>query len=699
MGQPKLNYTIIRTKKDFNRFIKDFKGSQAVDIETTCLYPWQKWDAKGNAHPAKVVSIGFGTDKRQWCLPVEHPESPWDKKEIKAFFKHINRLMDDVRVITSNGKFDMLWLRVHYGVKWPIFYDTMLASYMMDENSLNGLKDNAMRELNAPDWEIGLDKKQGHAPLEEHCEYLAWDIYWTFRLKKFFSKIMKSEPDVERFFKKVMMPCANLYTEIQYDGVVIDESQYDEAETVIRSMFNKAAKDLEKWEPTYEIRNPKGKLMKFNWGSPKMLGKLLFEDFGLEVLEVSPKTGAPSCNKKVLARLDHPCLSDLLKYKGSKHQLSCFIDGWKPYFHKRGDLTLLHPNFKLHGTVTGRPSCVDPNLQQVPRDPRIRSLITAEPGWTMVEWDLGQAELRVAAELSREPNMMRAFREGIDIHWLTAIKEISRKGGSKELVMSTANRFSNEELTYAQAIELLLKIGPDAAAEFNGDWKKLRKKAKAINFGYLYGMWWRKFKQYARDSYGVVLTDGEAKESRIGFFDDYPGLPQWHARQKRYVKRHGFVRTLSGRKRRLPAALMSWDSYDRQKAERQAINSPVQAFASDINLMAVLQLGEEYSRNVVKICGTVHDAILARVRNDYVKEVYHRMLEVMTWPDLMNELEIEMVVPIAADGSIGPWGKGIEIEKYDEVSARLDIPFEQVLNTMTSSEVYDSWKENKNGTI
>src|SRR3546814_6541461 len=116
------------------------------------------------------------------------------------------------------------------------------------------------------------------------------------------------------------------------------------------------------------------------------------------------------------------------------------------------------------------------------------------------------------------------------------------------------------------------------------NWKETRKKAKAINFVYLYCMWWKKFKIYARDNYGVNVTDDEAQASREAFFELYPGFPKWHERQRRFAQINGYVRSLSGRKRRLPAAAGGRDTPERREAQRQAINSPVQSFANELNL-------------------------------------------------------------------------------------------------------------------
>ena len=431
----------------------------------------------------------------------------------------------------------------------------------------------------------------------------------------------------------------------------------------------------------------------FNWGSTDQLRWLLFDHLGIKPLDKTD-SGNYSTSESVIKRLDHPCTEALLRFRAAKQQLSFFIDGWKPFLHKKSKGFYLHPSFKLHGTVTGRLSCEHPNLQQVPRDPRIRSLISAETGWTLIQCDLSQAELRIAAELAREKTMIHAFTHGIDVHWMTAIREIERGGGLKDLVIGTACQIAKKNnMSYGDAIQVLIKVGHSACEDVNKEWKEYRKKAKAINFGYLFGMWWKKFKIYARDNYGVIVTDEQAEESRNFFFDTYSGLDPWHKRQRRYVRRHGYVKTLSGRKRRLPEAKSAEQTPQRKEAERQAINSPVQSFANEINLMAAIQLRKEFGRKVVKICGTVHDAVLFRVRNDRVEEVYERMLEIMRWPDLMDEFDIVFSVPIEADGDIGPWGKSISLDRYREVANKKKCNVVDLLNKYDAMQVNEMWKE------
>jgi len=281
---------------------------------------------------------------------------------------------------------------------------------------------------------------------------------------------------------------------------------------------------------------------------------------------------------------------------------------------------------------------------------------------------LSQIELRIAAELICEKTMLASFYNKEDIHWKTAMREVGNSGAMAELVIDTAQKLGYPKASYSQAIDFLIKAGHNASIAANKAWKENRKRAKAINFGYVYGMWWKKFQIYARDNYGVKVTDAEAEASRTFFFQLYPGLVTWHNDQKNFARRHGYVTTLSGRKRRLPDARGDWDDPRTKEALRQAINSPVQGFGNDLCLMAALQLTEEFDLSKVKGVGTIHDAVLAYVRKKYVNQVVTRLLEIMSHPAMLDTLGIKLRVPIEAEAAIGPWSQGVSLERWVELN-------------------------------
>lgn len=634
-----LNSIIVDTWDKVEQMLDALVGVVSCDIETTGLYPW--------AADASVVTMGMGTSVGEFSLFIDHRESPWSDKDIRKIMKRIEQKLEECIVVFQNGKFDCTYLLEHYGIRISNDFDTMLAHYLINENARHGLDYLAQLYYGAHDWDIPLKEKQGAAPARKIATYHAHDLFYTRKLYFTLTEELKKDEAIYRVFMKIMMPCARIFVDIETNGCFIDVPKMKDAEKYLNELKDEAEAALKKWGD-------------INWGSPQQVGELLYGKLKIKC-PIKTKKGANSTSESALNAIDHPCVSDLLKFRGAKQQLSFFIEGWKPFLHK----SRIHPTFKLHGTVTGRLSSERPNFQQVPRDTRIRSLITAPEGWVFLECDLSQIELRIVADLANEPSMLEAFRNNVDIHWLTAMREIERGAALSDLVKETARIATQAKKLpdYGDAIQILLDIGPDEAAEINKEWKEYRKKAKAVNFGYVFGMWWKKFKQYAKDNYGVDLTDKQAEESRKTFFQMYQ-LERWHEKQRSFAKKYGFVRSLSGRKRRLPDAMSKEDTPQRGEALRQAINSPVQSFANELNLMTLIQLVDEYPPTVVRPVMTVHDQVGMEVRVDKAVEVGERLLEITQGPKLLKTLGIELSVPIAGDVKIGPWGSGVSIDKW-----------------------------------
>jgi len=637
-----LKVITVLDRKTFKRCLADLEGIVAYDIETTGLYPW--------AFDGEITSLGFGTAKHQWIIPLLHKDVDWADGDIQWMVDQLDEKITsgDIKLVTQNGKFDLLWSRVKFNVRWHNHFDTMLAHYMLDENMNHDLKYLSKIYFNAPDYDVPLEVKQFKGPLDQCVTYQACDVYYTRKLYFRLKRELKADLGLWQVFEHILMPSANLFIGVEYRGVFVNHEKFGEAEAHLRKLIDEAKLELDKYA-------------QINWGSPKQVGDLLYKTMKLPIKERTKK-GAPSAGESALKQIDHPLVAALLKYRGAKQQLSFFIEGWKPYLVKNR----LHPSFKLHGTVTGRLSCENPNLQQVPRDPLIRSLITAPPGYTLLDIDLSQIELRIAGHMADERNLLNAFDSGIDAHWLTMTREMGRAGSNPDLVRSTATKLLGyKPKNYGEALDAIFEAGPGKCADIDPRWKELRKKAKAINFGYLFGMWWRKFIQYARDNYDVIVTEAEAQASRESFFDLYPGFTEWHKAQRKFAARHGFVRSLSGRKRRLPEAMSQNDTPQKQEALRQSINSPVQSFANDLNLMALLEICSEYKAPIIYPVGTVHDACLIEVRNDHLVEVTKRMLEIMQGPSLLKKLGIHLKVGIEGEANVGPWSKGVSIEKWE----------------------------------
>lgn len=623
-GLPELDIRLITNMGELKRAFHHLKDNNylylSYDIETTGLVRFED----------EVNLFGFGNDQVQYIIPLEARYSPLkgarlaQRKLIRTCVNWLNR--NAKALVAGNGKFDDLFLKYHFGVKLNITFDVVLASHILNENTPNGVKENAVLECNAPEWDVDKDLKTGkyktREKYQEYLTYLGYDIYYEYKLYRVFHKKLKQDRALMKLFYHLYMPGIISYETVEEHGVFIYPQQFKQVRKHLEAERGAIEKELLKLAK-HEV----------NWNSPAQIQKLLYEELKLPVIETT-ESGSPSTSEATLMQLrdKHPIVELILKYRGVNIQISHFIDGWINRMWGRR----LFPNFKLHGTVTGRTSCTDPNLQQVPRDPIIRNLVGAPEGWSVVEIDYSQAELRIAAIMSGDETMKRIYQTGGDIHTHT-------------YEMITGEKVSDDK--YIK--------------------KEQRKKAKAVNFGFVYGMGWRKFKIYARDNYGVDLTDKEAEQWRERFFQAYHSLPKWHSKQRRIVQSMGQVRSPIGRLRRLPD-IYSTDKSKRAEAERQSINSPVQGFGSDLTILGMSEImgnAQYYDPDYVLdkdkffVIGTVHDATLFEVRNDYLMEFCPRAKHILEHPKALEDVfHFDTDVPIVADVAVGKsWGAGIEL--------------------------------------
>ena len=595
--------TVIRDEKQWLKFLKEYRKSRciAVDIETTGLDP--------RAEGAQVQSIQIGLeDGRTYALPLCISDSPWPtKEEHTPKVRKLIALAKEKVVIGQNFKFDNNWLRYHYGRKFDLGFDTQLASHVLDENIDHGLKSLAHLYCQAPNYDVDLKTKTGQADLEQFYRYGCLDVYYTMWLYRIFKHDLDLEPGLRRLFYEVVMPVARVFEKVEYGGLHIDMPKYRKT----RKLLVRELKAV-----TDELNSLAGH--EVNWNSPKQIGEVLFSELGLPCT-VRTASGAPSTGEAALIALKdkHPLPNLIFRQRELQKKLSTYIDGWKEYMH--GDK--LYLSTKISGTVTGRFSS---RLHQVPRDPQIRSLITAPPGWVFVCADYSQIELRLAAHISGDPTLISVFQEDGDVHSKTA--------------------------------SIILGKNPNDLT------KEERKMAKAVNFGLLYGMGWRKLVEYAKVNYEVDMTDAQAQEFRRRFFETYFELPNWHQRCRDMVRRSGFVVSPSGRRRRLPG-IYSPEPGIQAEAERQSINSPVQGFGSgDLKAMALVEIAQNTDWGSVRIKGEVHDSILLWIREESLARELPRIRRMMEQPRLLHKFRIRMQVPLKVDFEVGPWGQG---EKYE----------------------------------
>lgn len=524
-------------------------------------------------------------------------------KDMEAFeFLVINLRRHKIKLIWQNGKHDTLFIELEYGYKLPIHHDVMLLGTAYDLSAKHGLKEMAVAYLGVSNWDIPLKEKvKPNSPLVE--EYLIKDLDNPWDLFNYFMERLNDNQ--WRIYKHLLKPSYLMYRKAERKGIYLNRKGLAKVKLQYKEQEKLKLAELIK---EHDI----------NWNSPQQVAKALFEVDKMPTIKLSPKTGKPSADAKVLRRLKAKGFElpeKLLDYKFYYGANTKFLNAWGDYAAYDGRI---HPHFHLDNVVTGRTSCSDPNIQQVPRNKELRTLFTAPKGKILMEADYSQIELRIAAHYSNDPVMLKIYREGGDIHTRTAMS----------LTGLTAEEVKGEP----------------------------RSKAKPVNFGFLYGMSAKGFVDYAFDNYDVVFTKPEAEKYRQLFFLTYPRLLQWHKEMEIICEALGGVEDLFGRFRSLPD-IYDQDNYIRSKAVRRAINTPVQGTASNLLLVSAVEIDKKLGKRMnLEIVGTVHDSILMEVPEDCAKDAEKEVKKIMANPEALEIFEIELKVPIEADVGFGPWG-------------------------------------------
>ena len=415
-------WTIVN-EENVNQFLSEFSETDlfSFDVETTGLLV-QK--------PGFTVNcIAFTLDTlKTWVLPLTKNEDPeWGDAVLARVFSRA----DGKRGIGHNGKYDNMSLMARYGKKFFLYFDTMLASHVVNENTPHDLKHLAKVHCDAPDYDtLTLKEKLGLVgDFNKVLEYNCYDTHYTFQLYKYYKERLKRSFKLRRLFFSLVMPAARIFEEVDYEGMWIDLEKFEKTRIELTINRDRTKAELQKMSGTRKI---------INWGSPKQVGELLFGKLGLPVTHYTP-AGKPSTGESAMIEMSgtHPIADKLIEYRGYEKFLSTYIEGW-------GELMVgntLYLSTKLHGTKTGRFSS---RLHQVPRSGTIRSLIDApvEDGWTFICADFSQIEVRLVAHVSQDPQLIYCFKNGIDIHWRTLMDIISMGGGDNvQLSIKTAEMY------------------------------------------------------------------------------------------------------------------------------------------------------------------------------------------------------------------------------------------------------------------
>ncbi|HHF3232099.1 TPA: DNA polymerase I [Vibrio diabolicus] len=593
-------YETILDEETFNAWLDKLQTAElfAFDTETDNL----------DYMLANLVGLSFAVDEGIAAyVPVAHdyldaPEQldrDWVLEQLKPILEDAAKAK-----VGQNLKYDASVL-ARYDIELKgIKHDTMLESYIY--NSVGGKHDMdslALRFLQHScisfEQIAGKGKNQltfNQIELEQASPYAAEDADVTLRLhNRLFANIEQDE-SLKTVYEEIEMPLVPVLSRIERTGVFIDEMKLSAQSVEITARLD----ELEK--KAYEIAE-----QEFNMNSPKQLQAILFEKMGLPVVKKTP-SGTPSTNEEVLQELalDYPLPKLILEYRGLAKLKSTYTDKLPKMINPTTGR--VHTSYHQAVTATGRLSSTDPNLQNIPirneSGRRIRQAFVAPAGHKILAVDYSQIELRIMAHLSGDQALLDAFRDGKDIHAATAA----------EIMGLDIEQVSSEQ----------------------------RRRAKAVNFGLIYGM----------SAFGLAkqlgIPRGEAQAYMDKYFERYPGVMQYMEDTRSTAADKGYVETIFGRRLHLPE-IKSRNGMRRKAAERAAINAPMQGTAADIIKKAMLlvdQWIQEEGNGRVKLLMQVHDELVFEVEESSLSEIESKVQKLM-------ESAAELKVPLVAEAGHG----------------------------------------------
>lgn len=594
-----VDYEKILTEKQLSAWMKKLKAADvfSFDLETTSLDYMQ----------AEIVGLSFAVEaNRAAYIPVAHSydDAPTqlDRDNVLAKFKP---LLEDAKVakLGQNLKYDMSVL-ANYNINMQgIQYDTMLESYVLDSvGSRHNMDALALRFLDKHTIHFediaGKGAKQVTFDLidvDTAAEYAAEDADVTLQLHQTIWPLLQESESLVKVFKEIEMPLLPVLSRMERRGVLLDTKALEKQS----KQLTKRIAELES-----EVHGLAGE--EFNLGSPKQLQTILFEKLELPIVSKTPK-GQPSTAESVLVELAHeyelPKL--LLEYRSLAKLKSTYTDKLPKMIDP--DTGRIHTSYHQAVAATGRLSSTDPNLQNIPvrtdEGRRIRKAFIANTGNKILAADYSQIELRIMAHLSEDKGLVTAFENGVDVHSATAAEVFS--------------------------------VDVEAVT------KEQRRRAKAINFGLIYGM----------SAFGLAkqldIERYEAQSYVELYFERYPGVKEYMERTRKIASEQGYVETVLGRRLYLPD-INARNSMRRQYAERTAINAPMQGTAADIIKLAMINLDQQLQNSKLDC------AMLMQVHDELVFEINEKDLDKAS--KVINDAMVNAIslsVPLVVDIGIG----------------------------------------------
>jgi DNA polymerase-1 len=555
-----------------------------------------------DANDAELVGLSFSVKPGDaWYIPC-----PADQKRTREILRLFEPLFNDKSKIWigQNTKYDLLMLKWYdVELKGKIF-DTMLAHYVIEPDGKRGMDQLSAKYLGYEPVHIeeliGKKGKTGQGSmrdveLEKIKEYAAEDADITLQLKNILLPQLK-EKEVEKVFYEVENPLVKVLTDMEYEGVKIDEE-----------FLKDYSKELEKDAKKAEESVYKQAGVRFNLASPKQLGEVLFDKLKLDPSAKKTKTGQYQTGEDVLLKLaakGEKIADDILVFREMTKLKSTYVDSLPLLINKKTGR--VHTTYGQAVAVTGRLASNNPNLQNIPvrteRGKEIRkAFVPRDSKHVLLSADYSQIELRIVAAISNDKNMCKAFKDGTDIHTATAsrVYNVDEKNVTKEM----------------------------------------RYKAKSVNFGIIYG----------QGAFGLAdnlgISRSEAKEIIDNYKKQFPGIQKYMDDTINFAREHGYVQTIMGRKRWL-RDINSSNFTVRGFAERNAINSPIQGTAADMIKLAMIKVHAAMKKEGFKsrMILQVHDELVFDATKDEVKELKPLIIESM-----QSAMTLPNKVPVIAE--------------------------------------------------
>ncbi len=602
----KKNYQLIQDEKEIEDWMKQSEeiGEFAIDTETTSLDP----------HTAKLVGISISNRIGKACyIPLNHVNgNNLDENKVLSLLK---KYLEDnsIKKIGQNIKFDFI-VFYHRGITLNSMEDTMLMSYTLDAGK-NRHNMDTLSEIHLGHKTIkykdlvGTGKKQlnfSEVDIAQAKDYAAEDSDITFRLYKIFLKSLKAEKllNIYELFEK---PLIKILADMEIKGIKLNKSSLSKLSSKFATKIEKLEKEI------FKISK-----QKFNIGSTKQLGEIMYNDLKIAALKKTKK-GSFATSAAVLEDLafkgyEFPKL--ILEWRQISKLKNTYSDALQEHINQ--NTNRVHTSFLLAATTTGRLASSDPNLQNIPiksddgKD--IRKAFVSEKNNKLISADYNQVEMRILADLADVKQLKKAFLNNEDIHTLTASQVFGKE---------------------------INKIDPET-----------RRKAKAINFGIIYGI----------SQYGLAkqinVSNNEAEEFLNLYFKKFPEIKDYMKTTINFCRKSGYVSNIFGRKTHL-TGINDKNFNVRNFQERAAINAPIQGSASEIMRLAMIRINNEISsnkKNSLKMLLQIHDELIFEESSKETKKSTKLIKDLML---SVKDSELHSFsIPLLVDVNIGEnWGE------------------------------------------